>query len=87
MKKYMCDFETSTEAWLERDNGEARVWAACICTIEEEPKVISLTNNIDDFMVELEKLGNIECYFHNLKYDGEYIIAWLFKNGYVYDSK
>ena len=87
MKKYMCDFETSTEAWLERDNGVARVWAACICTIEEEPKVISLTNNIDDFMIALEGLGNVECYFHNLKYDGEYILSWLFKNNFVYDER
>lgn len=83
----MCDFETSTEAWLERDNGVARVWAGCIATIEAEPKVVCIKNNIDDFMAELIKLGNIEAYFHNLKYDGEYIVSWLFSNGYKYDDK
>lgn len=86
MRKYMCDFETSTEAWLEHDN-EARVWASCICTIEETPKIVAINNNIDDFMKELNKLGNCEAYFHNLKFDGEYIIAWLFANGYKYDDK
>lgn len=86
MLKYMCDFETSTEAWLEHDD-EARVWASCICTIEETPKIVAINNNLDDFMKELVKLGNCEAYFHNLKFDGEYIIAWLFKNGYVYDEK
>lgn len=83
----MCDFETSTEEWLVKDNGVARVWAGCLATIEKEPKVIAITNNIDDFMAKLIKLGNIECYFHNLKYDGEYIVSWLFNNGYKYDAK
>ena len=83
----MADFETSTEEWLVKDNGVARVWAGCLATIEKEPKVIAITNNIDDFMAKLIKLGNIECYFHNLKYDGEYIISWLFNNGYKYDDK
>lgn len=83
----MCDFETSTEEWLIKDNGVARVWAGCIATIEKVPKVITITNNIDDFMAKLIKLGNIECYFHNLKYDGEFIVSWLFNNGYRYDDK
>ena len=26
-------------------------------------------------------------YFHNLKFDGSYIINWLFRHGYVYDKK
>lgn len=85
--KYMCDFETSTEEWLTIDNGVARVWAGCIATIEETPKIVNLSNNIDDFMRALIKLGNIDCFFHNLKFDGEYIISWLFKNGYKYREK
>lgn len=86
MKKYVCDFETSTNKWLNIDS-KARVWASCIASIEEIPKIIAINNNINDFMVELKKLGNIECYFHNLKYDGEYIISWLFENGYKYNDK
>lgn len=82
----MCDFETSTETWLEYDD-EARVWASCICTIEEFPKIVNVSTNIDDFMSNLIKLGNCEAYFHNLKFDGEYILAWLFKNGYRYKEK
>ena len=86
MKQYMCDFETSTESWLALDNGTARVWAGCCCTIEEEPQIKFTVNNIDDFMNNLFKLGRIECYFHNLKFDGEYIVNWLFHNGFVYDA-
>lgn len=87
MLKVCADFETSTEEWLIKDNGVARVWAGCMATIEEKPKVLTITNNLDDFMEKLFKLGNIECYFHNLKYDGEYILSWLFNNGYKYDDK
>lgn len=86
MQKYMADFETSTEKWLLRDNGVARVWAACITTIAEQPKVITLVNNIQTFMDKLTELGNCEVYFHNLKYDGEYVIAWLFEHGYEYQE-
>ena len=46
----MADFETSTEEWLVKDNGVARVWAGCLATIEKEPKVIAITNNIDDLL-------------------------------------
>ena len=86
MKQYMCDFETSTEMWLDIDE-EARVWASCICTIEEEPKVLFIDNSIDDFMKNLESLGNCEAFFHNLKYDGEYIVSYLLSHGYNYDPK
>ena len=35
MKKvFVADFETSTESWLERDNGWARVWLWDICDVE-----------------------------------------------------
>ena len=69
----MCDFETSTEEWLVKDNGVARVWAGCLATIEKEPKVLAITNNIDDFMARLIKLGNIECYFHQTMNKHQYI--------------
>ena len=81
----MCDFETSTEKWLEHDK-KARVWAGCIVTIEKEPKTVILTNSLDKFMEKLFALGNCEAYFHNEKFDGEYILAYLFKNKYKYEK-
>ena len=81
--RYVCDFETTSgEKWLERD-GCVRVWSYACCTIADEPKVTQLGNNIDDFMKWLLR-GNKFVYFHNLAYDGEYIISWLFKNKYKY---
>ena len=82
--KYVCDFETTSgDTWLAKDNGVARVWAYCCCTIEKEPKITKLGNSMDDFMAWLLK-GQKQAYFHNLAYDGEYIISWLYNNGYKY---
>ena len=81
MKKYSADFETAT--WLEN---ETFVWAWAFCEIGNEEN-IKIGNNLDDFMKELEKENNSTFYFHNLKFDGEFIIYWLFKNGYEYVTR
>ena len=81
MKKYSADFETAT--WL--DN-ETYVWAWAFCEIGNENN-IKYGNTLDSFMQELEKENNSTFYFHNLKFDGEFIIYWLFKNGYEYVTR
>lgn len=69
--------------WLE---DETFVWAWAICSIEAEE--ITTGNNIDDFMKFCEEAKNPFIYFHNLKFDGEFIIYWLEKNGFKHvDSK
>ena len=85
MKKIKCftaDFETSTPEWYKID-GYARVWAYAICPIEENPEDLIYGNNIDDFMKWCsDPKHNYTLYFHNLKFDGEYIFYWLLSNGY-----
>lgn len=85
----MCDFETTSgDEWLMRD-GYARVWAFCCCTIAEMPCITKMGNNIDDFMKWMLR-GAKTIYFHNLAYDGEYIISWLFNHKefkYVEDTR
>ena len=75
---FTADFETCT--WL--DN-ETYVWAFAVCEIGNEDNVI-IGNNIDDFMKLLEVSKNANYYFHNLKFDGEFIIYWLLKNGFTH---
>ena len=83
MRKFACDFETSTPSWLEKDN-EARVWAYSICEIGNPTNFI-YGNNIDDFMEWCSySRENYTCYFHNIKFDGEYIISWLLNNGFEF---
>ena len=80
MSKYTADFETCT--WLE---DETFVWAYAVCDIEDNSK-IEIGNNIEDFITWCENAKNPTVYFHNLKFDGEFIIYYLLKNGFTWIS-
>ena len=82
MYKFVGDFETTTNI------NDCRVWASCLVDIDTKT-VVQLVNNIDDTMNLLKDLTcfeNVEVYYHNLKFDGEFIISWLYKNGFTYDE-
>lgn len=79
-KKFTADFETSTPSWYEKD-GVARVWAWAVCEIGS-PDNFLYGNNIDDFFKFCFGRGNYTLLFHNLKFDGQYILDWLFRNDY-----
>lgn len=89
MSKYTADFETSTASWLSKDK-ETRVWAYAICEIGN-PNNFIYGNNIDDFFKWCfrDKRKNDTIYFHNLRFDGEYIFYYLLTHGYevVKDKK
>lgn len=74
--KYTADFETNNSVT------ECRVWAYAICEIGNIDNFI-YGNNIEDFIKWCEKVkGNPTLFFHNLKFDGCYIISYLLQNGY-----
>ncbi len=78
MKKFSCDFETTT------DLKDCRVWAFACCEIGEPDNFI-YGNSLDDFMEWCaDKKKNYTCFFHNLKFDGAFILDWLLKNGFEY---
>lgn len=71
---YACDFETSYE------NGKSWVWSYGYSKLGQQK--VTLGNNIKDFM-EFALSGNSKkLYFHNLKYDGKFIMYYLFTQGY-----
>lgn len=76
MKKYTCDFETTT------DINDCRVWAWGICDIDTLD--FTYGNDIKTFIEFLKNNPNSMYYFHNLKFDGEFIIYYLLTNGYKY---
>ena len=78
MAKFTADFETCT--WLKE---ETYVWAYAICEIDNPDNII-IGNNIDDFITWCSDGKNPTCYFHNLKFDGEFILYWLFKNEFTH---
>lgn len=75
---FTADFETCT--WLP---DETYVWAFAVCEIGNEDNIV-VGNNIDDFMKLIELKANATYYFHNLKFDGEFIIYWLLKHGFTH---
>ena len=81
MKRFTADFETST--WL---SDESFVWAWAICEIGNVDN-IRIGNTIETFMELVEKENNPIILFHNLKFDGEFILYWLMKNGFEYTEK
>ena len=78
--KLMADFETTT------DPADCRVWAGCAVDIEAL-QVVHIGNDLDSFMEYLSNKNTV-CYFHNLKFDGQFIISHLLKMNYKqYDGK
>lgn len=74
---YTVDFETTT------DPTDCRVWAYGICEIGN-PDNFTYGNDIKGFMQWAIEQGKTTVYFHNLKFDGEFILCWLFENGFKY---
>lgn len=76
MGVFVADFETTTTP------ENCNVWAYAICDIDTPENVI-IGTTIDDFMSWCEdRKENDKILFHNLKFDSQFIISWLFNNGY-----
>ena len=75
MSLFTADFETTT------DPADCRVWAYGICEIGNPDNFI-YGNDISGFMEWAKKEKTATVYFHNLKFDGEFILCWLFENGF-----
>ena len=75
--KFAADFETTTQV------DDCRVWAYSLCEIGR-PDNFLYGNNIDDFMKFcMNPKENYVLYFHNLKFDSEFIFNWLLNSGYT----
>ena len=77
--KYAGDFETTTTP------DDLRVWASCLVTIDTGETAF-IGNDIDSFFDFLRKRNSV-VYFHNLKFDGEFILSYLLRNGYRHDVR
>lgn len=77
-QKIVADFETTT------DPEDVRVWAVCAVDIETT-ETVHLGNSLHNFMEWLRDKNTV-CYFHNLKFDGEFILHYLLTHGYEYSD-
>lgn len=79
VRLYTADFETTT------DVDDCRVWAFCICDVDN-PDILIYGNSIDRFFEVCKSLPNCRIYFHNLAFDGSFIMDWMLRNGYRWED-
>lgn len=80
--QFVADFETNTTPELLKVHP---VWLWGFGSVESSPKIIT-GNSLVSFMEMISQFSNIDVYFHNLKFDGEFIIWYLLKNGFTHSK-
>lgn len=75
---WACDFETTTNP------DDCRVWAWGSSLVKDST-IKHYGNSIDSF-IDWCKEKPRKLYFHNLAFDGEFIVYWLLTNGYTYSE-
>lgn len=73
---FTADFETTTT-----NENDCRVWAWAVCEIGNTDN-FTYSNTINSFFDFIENHENSTYYFHNLKFDGEFIMVYLFEHGF-----
>lgn len=79
---WTADFETTT------DDNDCRVWAFSMCNIADY-NIFLYGNTIEEFfeLLQCYDKENLKVWFHNLKFDGYFIISYLMSQGYVWIEK
>lgn len=75
---YTADFETTT------DPEDCRVWATGLYCLED--KSFTCFNNISSLIDHFDRHPSSKYFFHNLKFDGEFIFSYLLNNGYKFTT-
>lgn len=72
-----ADFETTTD---ERD---CRVWAWAVCFVDEIDSV-DFGTDVDSFLIYVASHGCSTYYFHNLAFDGRFLVDRMLRLGYAH---
>lgn len=72
---YVADFETTGEEYYNK-YGYTRVWLWAMC--DKEANIVAHGSSIETFIRECRKYYGKIIYFHNLKFDGIFILSYLF---------
>lgn len=76
----MADFETTTDA------EDCRVWLWGLLTIDNpEYDAVEVGIDTESFMERIQQ-HNSTVYFHNLKFDIQFIMPWLFNHGFKHST-
>lgn len=84
-RRFMADFETFTG----KDIDETYVWASGVCSIDNpyDESLCHIWSSDEGLYEFLAKEELCECYFHNLKFDGHFILYYLQTHGFSYDDE
>ena len=77
MESYVADFETTT------DPKNCHVWAWSVCEVGNTDN-LWIGTDIYTFMDWCElRPDNVAVYFHHMKFDIQFVLAWLFENDFT----
>jgi len=84
-KEYMADFEST----VYEGQTETEVWAAALVALDaaDEFDSVIIDNSIDDFMDRTDRMlynDHIKVNFHNLKFDGSFLMGYLLSHDQKY---
>lgn len=83
-KWYVADFETTSDEFYNK-YGYTKVWLYAIS--DENGNIVNYGETIDEFFKWLHNNPNIEVYFHNLRFDGSFILNYLLSNKFKYQEE
>ena len=87
---WACDFETTvwTEEMIKKAGHEqdtTEIWAAADVALYDKSETVTITHSIRDFLTRFLRMkGNNVLFFHNLSFDGSFIIDFLLREGYTH---
>lgn len=77
---YVADFETT----VYEGQKFTEVWAAAVVKLWDDN--VEILHSFPDFLSYIfAQRTNIICYFHNIKFDGNFILDYLLRNGYTWN--
>ena len=77
---YVADFETT----VYEGQKFTEVWAAAVVKLWDDN--VEILHSFPDFLSYVfARRTNIICYFHNIKFDGNFILDYLLRNGYTWN--
>ena len=80
---YCADFETTPyQQYLAE--GQTRVYLWLLMGVDNDVNVMGV--NMESFISQISQLKSCIIYFHNLSFDGEFIIWWLLENEFTYEE-
>ena len=79
MRSYVADFETTT------DPEDCRVWAWGVSKVGDDSS-FEYGNTIESFIDWCDSHANCRVYFHNLAFDGTFLLDWISRNGWEWRS-